>query len=584
MKTLIIAVNSKFIHSSLAPWYLKASCGNRYGDIRVLEFSINDNPDSIIGTVYAEKPDIAAFSCYIWNLEYVLGLAESLKKVLPELRIILGGPEVSYNAPDIMRSNTFIDCIISGEGEHSFRLLLCCLKDGSTRIGEIDGVSYREQGVVISNRSRPLIDDLDSIPSPYTHEMLSTLGNRIAYFESSRGCPYSCSYCLSSTFEGVRYFSMERVRQDLAKLINSGARIVKFVDRTFNCSRTRAKEIFRYIAGIPAGSFHFEVAADLFDEEMLDMLSGMPEGLVQLEIGIQTTNEATLSAVSRKTDVEKAFYNISRLIAAGNIHVHLDLIAGLPLEDFDSFRRSFNDVYDLKPHHLQLGFLKLLRGSRMREEAEEHGYQYNSHPPYEFLYNRYISYEQVLRLKGIEELLEKYYNSGRHASSLEFLIKKFFGTPFDFYSDFYNFVNETGYIRRAVSARDSYRILLKFAHRMADDESFYILKELMKLDFLASDSSGTLPDGLERDVIQGFKERCHDFLRDGRNITGYLPEYEGISVKQLYKQVHFEPFRCDVTGDCADSGVMEPYTVLLFDYSKKSRVTGLYKYHKVKLF
>ena len=592
MKTLIIALNSKYIHSALAPRYLKASCGNECGDIDILELTINDSLDSILASIYREKADSVAFSCYIWNIAYVLKLAEDLKKVSPATKIILGGPEVSFDAVKVMEGSLFIDYIISGEGENVFKLLLKHLFDGSVKIGDICGLTYRNEGAVLSGEPCPLIENLDSIPSPYSDEMLASLGGRIVYFESSRGCPFSCSYCISSTFEGVRYFSMDRVKRDLLKLIEAGVKQVKFVDRTFNANRERAKEIIKFVIENAAEiNFHFEAAGDLFDDEMLQILSTAPEGLIQFEIGIQTTNEKTLEMINRRTSIDKVFNNVRRLNAPENINIHLDLIAGLPGEDYDSFKESFNDVYLLKPHQLQLGFLKMLKGSKIRREIGLHGYEFRDYAPYEVLCNKYMSFDEMLELKGIEEIVERYYNSGRFANSLEFIINNFYGSAFEFYYEFLQFNKRMRYLERPLSSRELYAVLMKFLKEWAPESKLGLLKDLLKLDFLSCDSSNNLPEGIDRSLQPGFKERCFDFLKSETNICTYLKGFAGVPAKEIFKRVHFEIFNYDVAQQVVSQNIViqknncidfkEAETVVLFNYSLRNKVTGLFNYEKL---
>ncbi|MCX7923188.1 MAG: B12-binding domain-containing radical SAM protein [Clostridia bacterium] len=585
MKTLIIALNSKFIHSSLAPWYLKASCTNQCGLVKVMEFTINDSLDSILADIYRERPDAAAFSCYIWNITHVMRLAETLKKILPDIKIILGGPEVSFDAEELLNSNPYIDYIIRGEGESNFKLILKHLIDGTIRLEDIGNLTYRKDGNVLSNSMCSLIENLDLIPSPYTDEMLASLGNKIAYFESSRGCPFSCSYCISSTIDGVRYLSMDRVKEELIKLVNAGVKMVKFVDRTFNCNRARAKEIFKFIIDkLPHGGFHFEAAADLFDDEIIDILSKAPPGLIQLEIGVQTTNTETHEAVGRKTSLDKVFGFVRKLKELGNIHLHLDLIAGLPLEDYSSFKKSFNDVYGLKPHQLQLGFLKMLKGSRVREEASIYQYRFREYPPYEVLCNKYISFDELLELKGVEEILERYFNSGRFTFSLEFMIKDFFASPFDFYYDFYLYNMNIGYLDRSISSRECYTVLYEYLKTIVPADKMKILNELLKFDFLVSDKSNNLPEGVERLVCRDFNESCFSFLKNEDNIKCYLPGYEGVPAKQIFKQVHFEVFSYNVIEiTYCNINTQEQETAILFNYKNRDKVTGLFEHKKVRI-
>lgn len=587
MKTLIIALNSKYIHSALAPWYLKAACGPECGEVRVMESTVNDDPGVLLSSIYRERPDVAAFSCYIWNIRYVLALVSNLKKVLPRLVVILGGPEVSYDPDEILAVNTDIDCIITGEGEEAFPKLMIYLNGHglAPAIDEIEGLCYRNP-YGTSHNSPALIREPDSVPSPYTPEMLEAVGNRIVYYESSRGCPFLCSYCLSSTFAGVRYFSMERVKRELTMLFERGIRQVKFVDRTFNCNKTRAMEIFRHITGLylsrlakeggkPEINFHFEAAADLFDAEMLELLAQVPAGLIQLEIGVQTVNEAALEAIDRRTDIKRLCENVRELRAAGNINLHLDLIAGLPLEDMASFGNSFDTVYGLAPHQLQLGFLKLLKGTRIRRQANLHDYKFSDHPPYEVLANKFISFDELSEMKGVEELLDRYYNSGRFVSTLDFLLQ-FAGSAFDFYLGFYRFNLSRGRARLPAAMKELYTVLFEYAADICGSRTDAVM-EFMRLDFLSSDSSGCLPPMLARPLKEAFRDSCFEFLKKEENINRYLPGFSGLPAKTIYKKVRFELFNLVFSSGavCFDPAV---HTLLLFDYSEKDRVSGLYRY------
>lgn len=583
MKTVIAAVNSKYIHTSLAAWYLKVNCGNSAGDVFVKEYTINDTVDSILISLCSEKADVIAFSCYIWNMEMVLKLAGSIKKVLPGVKIVLGGPEVSYDAQKLMEKHPFIDFVISGEGENAFRLLLEHLNNYRTNLDEIEGLTYRENNSIRGKKGYAIIKSLDSLESPYTDEMLDLIGNRIMYFESSRGCPFSCSYCISSTFEGVRYFPMERIKKELMRVMEKGITKVKFVDRTFNCHKQRAKEIFSFIIEKSVNtSFHFEVAADLFDDEMLDILSKAPKGLIQFEIGVQTTNPETLKAIHRVTKLEDVFDKVRRLRNTGNFHIHLDLIAGLPEEDYNSFKNSFNQVYSLHPHQLQLGFLKMLKGSGIRREHERYGYIFRDYPPYEVLSNKYLSFGELSTLKHIEELVERYYNSGRFYFTLKYLTGKVFELPFEFFYGFMEYNLKMKHLERPLPARELYTVLQDYLTGILEGDNVGYVKDLLKLDYLSSDRSGNLPQGMERIMEEGFRDKCFSFLKNEENIRLYLPGYEGMPAKQIFKQVHFEIFDYDVTGPVRDSAA-KGRNVVLFNYSAADKVTGLYEFKRVEL-
>ena len=554
MKTLIVSLNSKYIHSSLAPWYLKASCQESQGIVDVSEFTINDKEDQILSDIYRKGAHVYAFCCYIWNIPHVMRLAENIKKLLPKCIVVLGGPEVSFDSESILEKNSFIDFVLVGEGEESFPSLLTALSNNQSGLPK-----------VFPDGSYQLIKNLDNIKSPYREtEMLKSIGSRIVYFESSRGCPFSCSYCILSTFDGVRYFSIDGVKKDLDAIMNSDVRQVKFVDRTFNCNKQRAKEIFEFI--MSSGSklnFHFEVAADLFDDTILELLSKAPKGLIQFEIGIQSANGKTLDAVNRATDLEKLFYNVKKILSFGNIHVHLDLIAGLPFEDYKTFQDSFNQVYALKPHQLQLGFLKLLKGSKIRSDEALYNYEYRNFPPYEVLCNDFITFDEISELKGIEDIFDKYYNSGRFGKTVDFVLRKKYESSFDFYRELYIYTKANSN-QGALSGKALYTNMLHFLKTKFASNEMELINELLKFDFLKGDNRNTLPEGTHRILREDFRDRCFEFLRSEDNIEKYLPEFTHMPAKQIIKNVHFELFSYNVLAEDLDYAV-KAETVVLFN-------------------
>jgi radical SAM superfamily enzyme YgiQ (UPF0313 family) len=586
MKTLIVAVNSKFIHSSLAVYYLKSACNEDSGEVKVLECTINDNKDQVLASIYSEKAEVVAFSCYIWNYEYVKDIISDLKSLLPQTKILLGGPEVSYNPREIMDEMSGIDYIITGEGENVFPLLLKHIytsnesRNEEKCFGFIRGLAYRKADKVYYDNHYNMVSDLNFIPSPYTEEMFQSLGaNRILYYESSRGCPFSCSYCISSTFEGVRYFSMDRVKGDILRFIDKKIKLVKFVDRTFNCNKDRAYEILEFIVENTGDTnFHFEIAGDLFDERMFKILEKAPKGIIQFEIGIQTVNSESLDSISRKTDLNKLFDNVKRLIALGNIHIHLDLIAGLPKEDYESFKDSFNKVYKLKPNQLQLGFLKLLKGSRIRNEAEDFKYVYKKKAPYEILSSVFLSYDEIIKLKELEELLERYYNSGKFQSPLQYFINESGKTPFQFFADLSRYWKTNGLYNRSISSRELFTILISYLRTVT---GFDIDKanELLKFSFLSTESTNNLPKEINRCINQVSNEAIFAFLKKDENIKRYLPHFYGMLPKNILKQIHVEVFKFDVI----EKELPSKKTTVLFDYTQKDKVTGLFSYHKIQI-
>ncbi|HNX92579.1 MAG TPA: radical SAM protein, partial [Syntrophomonas sp.] len=427
MKSILLStLNAKYIHSSLAIRYLQTYC-RKYGNLhlKIKEFTINEALDDIMAYLYLLQPQILCFSCYIWNIRPILELAADYKKISPQTLIVLGGPEVSYDAEQLLENNPAIDYIVRGEGEATLQeLLLTLAEEGST--SQIQGISYRQDNAIYRNPDRPLMKDLDSIPFPYPPDM-QDFHDKVVYYESSRGCPYNCNYCLSSTQHGVRFFSLSRVKQDLAFLAGQGIREIKFVDRTFNCHEERAMEIMRWIIGLETNTrFHFEVEASTLSARMLEFLATVPADKFNLEIGIQSTFRPALQAVNRKSDWIKTRDNIARLRSYHNFHIHLDLIAGLPFETYQDFAGSFNDVYRLQPDVLQLGFLKMLKGSAIRETTDEHEYKYQTLPPYKVLANRYMDFTEMIKLQQIESLLDKYHNSADMKQSLAYIISKIY--------------------------------------------------------------------------------------------------------------------------------------------------------------
>lgn len=580
MRVILAALNARFSHSSLALRYLRGCCQQVKGvEVELREYSINDTVDFIVGDLFRAHGEVVAFSCYIWNITPTLQICHKLKQVAPETLLILGGPEVSYDAAQLLAEHPYIDAAVVGEGEETFSELLAVLvsgRDGSREEEErkhehqgIGGESRRWKGIpglayrslswsptIKINLPRPLIKNLDSIPSPYQGceegaQEWQELKGRTVYFESSRGCFNQCQYCLSSIQPGVRFFSMDRVKADLRAIFKSGAEQVKFVDRTFNCTPRRAREIWSFLEenAPPGMRFHFEIAADLLDAESLDFLEKVRPGLFEFEIGVQSTCEEALQAVKRRTDWERLRAAVIRLRRSNNIRLHLDLIAGLPGETYDRFQQSFNDVYALRPHYLQLGFLKLLKGSGIRERAEEYGYVYSSYPPYEVLGNKWISFAELLRLHLIEDLLEKYYNSRRFQYSLEFLLRWKEGvSPFSFYEAMAGFWEERGYQRRMHGMEALFFILQEFARCWlgGDEQGLKAFHELLKLDYFLQSAGFALPSWFVRLRPEGHKQRVHDFWREAENVSSYIPELQGFSVRDINKYTHVELFAVDV--------------------------------------
>lgn len=462
MKILLAACNAKYIHSNPAVYDLKAYAAAYKDSVQIKEFTINQPKDEIMKEIYRSGADVVCFSCYIWNISFVRELIRDLKKILPDTAFWAGGPEVSFHAKNFLEDMPQVTGIMKGEGEETFLALAGYYLEGKGRLEEISGIVFRKEGEIIDNGFREPVD-LDRIP--FIYENPENFENRIIYYESSRGCPFSCSYCLSSIDRKLRFRSLSLVKKELQFFLDHRVPQVKFVDRTFNCRHEHAMEIWKYILEHDNGvtNFHFEVSADLFREDELELIGRMRPGLIQLEIGVQSANPETLEAVHRKTDFEKLRRNVEKIRSFHSVHQHLDLIAGLPCEDYESFRRSFDFVYSMKPDQLQLGFLKVLKGSLMEEKAREYGITCKSLEPYEVLSTRWISYEEILRLKTVESMVEVYYNSGQFQYTLNWLTG-FWEDAFSFYEDLGRFYERKGYEELSHSRIRRYEILLEFLH------------------------------------------------------------------------------------------------------------------------
>ena len=459
MKILLTAINAKYIHSNLAIYSLRACAGGYKSQIELAEFTINNQKDYILEEIYKRKPDILCFSVYIWNLDYVESVAREFKKICPDTPVWVGGPEVSYEVEDFLTSHPEIDGVMIGEGEETFREV-CSYYAGNRELDSIQGIAYRDNNGIRVTESRAIMD-MSRIP--FCYDTMEDFSNRIIYYESSRGCPFSCSYCLSSVDKSLRFRDTELVKKELLFFINQKVPQIKFVDRTFNCNHAHAMEIWRFIKEHDNGvtNFHFEISADLINEEELKLISDMRPGLIQLEIGVQSTNEVTIKEIHRTMKLERLKEVVRAIQSGANVHEHLDLIAGLPYEDYDSFARSFDEIYELKPNQLQLGFLKVLKGSFMYDHAKEYGIIYHDRPPYEVLSTKWISFDDVLRIKKVEEMLEVYYNSGQFEITMK-LMDVLYDSAFDFFQRLGDFYEEKGYLAMSHSRIRRCEILLEF--------------------------------------------------------------------------------------------------------------------------
>ena len=466
MKILLAACNAKYIHSNLAVYDLKAYSSDYDKEVFLREYTINQPKDEILKDIYGSGADVVCFSCYIWNISFVRELIRDLAKILPETAFWAGGPEVSYDAEKILTEMPEVTGVLVGEGEKTFHDLLEYYIDGKGSLGEIRGIAYRDGEEIRHNGWRELMN-LSEIPFVYEH--LEEFENRIIYYESSRGCPFSCSYCLSSIDKKLRFRDLELVKKELQFFLDYKVPQVKFVDRTFNCKHEHAMAIWKYILEHDNGvtNFHFEVSADLLRDEEMDLMAKMRPGLIQLEIGVQSTNPETIRAIHRHMDLDKLERCVDRVHSFRNIHQHLDLIAGLPYEDYDTFHRSFNDVYQMKPDQLQLGFLKVLKGSLMKEEAEKYGIVHKEKEPYEVLSTQWLPYGDVLKLKAVESMVEVYYNSGQFQHTLEYLVP-LAKDAFTFYESLGAFYEKKGYSEISHSRMRRYEILLEYLQEETD--------------------------------------------------------------------------------------------------------------------
>ena len=540
MKILLAACNAKYIHSNLAVYDLQAYAAKYADHIILKEYTINQQKDDIMRDIYLEHPDVVCVSCYIWNISFVKELMADLTKILPDADFWAGGPEVSYDAEKFLAENPEFTGVMVGEGEETFlELSGHYIEQSPADLKDITGVCYRDGEKIVHNGWRQIMD-LSSIP--FIYKDLADFKNRIIYYESSRGCPFSCSYCLSSIDKKLRFRDTEMVKKELQFFIDNKVPQVKFVDRTFNCKHDHAMAIWKYINEHDNGvtNFHFEISADLLREEELQEMSTMRPGLIQLEIGVQSTNPDTIKAIHRTMDFEKLKGIVNRIHSFGNIHQHLDLIAGLPYEDYDSFRKSFNDVYALKPQQLQLGFLKVLKGSHMMEMCQEYEIVYKTREPYEVLSTKWLDYDHVLKLKNVENMVEVYYNSGQFQNTLEYL-EGFFTDAFSIYEGLGRFYMEKGYGDVSHTRMRRYEILLEFLENVPEI-SMDKVKDQMVYDLYLRENLKSRP-GFAKDQ-KPFERQIWDFRKR----------------EKVAKNAHMEVF--------ADG------KVLLFDYADRDPLTN----------
>ena len=577
MKVLLAAINAKYIHSNLGIYSLK-TYGEKMlkewglaeqAEISLAEYTINHQMEQILQDIYKRKPDVIGFSCYIWNISYVKMILADIKKVLPDVKIWAGGPEVSYHGEAFLKEEPAVDLVMMGEGEITFAHFLKALLEGE-ELKQVPGLMLRNDDGTITDTGFRQVMDMSQIPFPYAFMDMKELEHRIIYYESSRGCPFSCAYCLSSIDKKLRFRSLDLVLPELEWFLQAKVPQVKFVDRTFNCKKSYAMAIWQYIRDHDNGvtNFHFEIAADLLDKDELDLLSTMRPGLVQLEIGVQSTNEKTLEAIRRKTDIEEIREITETINSWHNIHQHLDLIAGLPWEDLESFKKSFNDVYEMEPEQLQLGFLKVLKGSYMEELIPDCDLLYSAAPPYEVLCTKWLSYGDVLELKDIEEMTEVHYNSRQFTCTLKELEKEF-DTPYEMFSFMAGYYNKNHLFGISHSRIARYEILWKIIQErlekngkcetqaMAENvnisEKLELYRDLLMTDLYLRENVKSRPT-FARDLSSS-KDFVREFFQKEEKTPEHLSGYEGYDSRQMAKMAHLEPLRDG--------------TYLLFDYKKR---------------
>jgi radical SAM superfamily enzyme YgiQ (UPF0313 family) len=573
MKVVLAALNSKFIHSNLAVRYLKEYTKDLNYDCVIKEFSVNDRKEKVLEELICEKPDILAFSCYIWNIEYIEALAKLVNLVKPNIKILYGGPEVTYDSVNFLNKNIG-NYVIYGEGEETYyQFIEYNLKyiyntnDRVTKNGDSDhsreylsifknikGLCFKINSDVIINEPRELMD-MNKIVFPYCEN--DDFKNKIIYYEASRGCPFSCKYCLSSTIQGVRFLNLERVKNELAFLVNKGIKLIKFVDRTFNCNEKYAMEVWKFIIGMDTETtFHFEISADILTESEIELLAKAPKGRIQFEVGVQTTNNEVLKNINRPIRFEDIKEKVEKVAVNKNIKQHLDLIAGLPGEDFISFKNSFNDVYSIHPEEVQMGFLKILKGSLMEQEASKWEIIYSPYVPYEILKNKYISYEELLKLKRVEEVVDKYYNSGSFSNILNYLLPKF-ETAFDFYYELGMFFYDKGYLNRNISSADYYKVFIEFVEEKLNGNS-EVLKEIIKYDFLKCNRKKWIPKFLNRD-----KNKIEEKELKEKVIKGDF---------DVSRNIHIEKFFVDIKQFMQTGNIKKGDFYIIFDEDNKKEI------------
>ncbi|MDF2039451.1 B12-binding domain-containing radical SAM protein [Cytobacillus oceanisediminis] len=579
MKVIASTLNAKYIHTNIAIRYLKAYAQPDF-DVELAEYTIKDPVMNIVTDLVRKKPDVIGFSCYIWNIEETIKVIKMIKKIDPSIHIAVGGPEVTYDVADWMNNIKEFDYIVIGEGEETFKQLLTEL-NGTMNMENVHGLAFRENGQVRINPQRNKLD-LRELPSPFRFEEdLPHLSKRVTYIETSRGCPFSCQFCLSSIEVGVRYFDREKIKDDIRYLMKNGAKTLKFVDRTFNISRSYALEMFQFLIDehLPGTVFQFEITADIMRPEVIEFLNKeAPAGLFRFEIGVQSTNDYTNELVMRKQNFDKLCRTVTMVKDGGKIDQHLDLIAGLPEEDYDSFKRTFNDVFAMRPEELQLGFLKMLRGTGLRLRAEDHQYIYMDHSPYEILGNNVLSFDDIIRIKQVEDVLEKYWNDHRMDSTVEYLVTKVFPTPFDFFQEFGSYWEQKGWSRIGHQLEDLFKRLFEFlqSKEIADLD---IAEGLMKFDYISKQKYKPRKPWWQPSFEKSERSKLYQSLLENpiRLGEGFLSLQ--LNEKEIYKHTLSERLSFDIEKYIKDGIIEKSDSVLLAYFDSSTEKVSIFTGH-----
>ncbi|KON71118.1 B12-binding domain-containing radical SAM protein [Peribacillus butanolivorans] len=580
MNIIISTLNAKYIHTSLSIRYLKAYAQPDY-DVQLAEYTIKDPIMNIVGDLYSKKPDVIGFSCYIWNIEETMKVVAMLKKINPELVIILGGPEVTYDVGEWLDQIPGADFIVIGEGEVTFKALLSEI-EGANDYKKVGGIAYRQDGKKVIQPQNGKVD-LKSLPTPYRlEEDRDELSKRVTYIETSRGCPFSCQFCLSSIEVGVRYFDREKIKEDIRYLMENGAKTIKFVDRTFNISRSYAMDMFQFLIDEhhPGVVFQFEITADIMRPEVIQFLNDhAPAGLFRFEIGVQSTNDHTNDLVMRRQNFEKLTRTVTMVKDGQKIDQHLDLIAGLPEEDYHSFRKTFNDVFELRPEEMQLGFLKMLRGTGLRIRANDHDYIYSDHAPYEILGNNVLSFDDIVRIKQVEDVLEKYWNDHRMDHTTEFLVESVFNSPFDFFQEFGTFWDEQGWSRIGHQLEDLFRRLQQFLSSRESADLKTIIG-LMKLDYFMNQKYKPRKPWWDASLDkQGRKEIYEEILNKPEHLGSSFIAL-GLNEKEIHKHTLLEELPFDLETYLADGTIVNKPSIMLAYFDPSGKGSSIFSLSK----